>query len=62
METGFYLNATIEKEIAIRTNALNAIHDKSNWTKEEELKEVILNNEIQDLLMARQAYANFYNN
>ena len=60
-EIGFRINPTIEAEITKRSSVLDKMHEQSFWTKEMEAIEVALQNEINDLLEARQAYGCYFN-
>jgi len=56
-DQGVRINETIEAEITRRSNILSEMNKKSNWTKEMEKIEAKLEKEIDDLIDARNAYA-----
>jgi len=57
---GFRTNPTIEAEINKRSAILDKMNEQSFWTKEMEAIEAVLQKEIDDLLMARQAYGAYF--
>jgi hypothetical protein len=60
-EMGFRINPTIQAEIAKRLSVLDKMHEQSFWTKEMEAIEVALQNELNDLFAARDAYDAYFN-
>ena len=58
---GFRINPTIKAEIAKRLAVLDKMHEQSFWTKEMEAIEVALQNELNDLLAAADAYDAYFN-
>jgi hypothetical protein len=60
-EMGFRINPTIQAEIAKRLSVLEKMHEQSFWTKEMEAIEVALQNELNDLFAARDAYDAYFN-
>jgi hypothetical protein len=60
-EMGFRINPTIKAEIAKRLDILDKMNEQSFWTKEMEAKEVALQNELNDLLAAADAYDAYFN-
>jgi len=53
---GVTVNETLNAEIEKRTSELEAMNEKSDWTKEMEEREAILDKEIEDLLKAKTAF------
>ena len=60
-EMGFRINPTIQAEIAKRLSILDKMNEQSFWTKEMEAIEVALQNELNDLFAARNAYDAYFN-
>jgi hypothetical protein len=60
-EMGFRINPTIQAEIAKRLSVLDKMHEQSFWTKEMEAIEITLQNELNDLFAARDAYDAYFN-
>jgi hypothetical protein len=58
---GFRINPTIQAEITKRLDVLDKMHEQSIWTKEMEAIEVALQNELNDLREARDAYEAYFN-
>lgn len=56
---GVLVNETLNSEIEKRTSELDKMHEVSNWTKEMEEREVILDKEINDLLESKRAFENY---
>ena len=53
---GVRVNETLNAEIERRTVELDKMNETGNWTEEMEAREVVLDNEINDLLEARNAF------
>jgi hypothetical protein len=60
-EMGFRINPTIQAEITKRLAVLDKMHEQSFWTKEMEAIEVAIQNELNDLFEARDAYDAYFN-
>lgn len=53
---GVIINPTIQSEISKRLLELDEMNTKSNWSKEMEAREVVLENEISELQDAQEAF------
>jgi hypothetical protein len=57
---GVLVNETLNREIERRVTEVEDMNKLSNWTKEMQERESILNKEIDDLLEARKAFEIVY--